>query len=91
MTPAGPVVAEHVTAPGGLGQSLARDELLSQYRAYRTRQARRLIQMLPREAVRPLYRRAIREGFGDESGSDPLGALVRYCESLLPLPPFAEW
>jgi hypothetical protein len=70
---------------------LARDELLIQYEAYRKRQARGLIRLLPREAVRPLYRRALEAGFGERSPGDPLAAFVEYCGTLLPLPPFEEW
>lgn len=66
-------------------------ELLAQYAAYRRRQARGLIRLLPREAIRPLYRRALDEGYGEETAADPLGALLRYCERLLPLPPFDAW
>lgn len=72
------------------------DEWQGRYGAYRRRQAARLVQMLPRDAVRPLYRRArdearrlgaLREG-GEE---DPLALLVGFCERLLPLPPFEVW
>jgi hypothetical protein len=66
-------------------------ELEAQYAAYRRRQARGLIRLLPREAVRPLYRRALAQGCGAEATDDPLGALVSYCERLLPLPPFETW
>jgi hypothetical protein len=45
---------------------------------------------MPREAIRPLYRRALRDGFGAEVG-DPMAALVECCENLLPLPPFEMW
>jgi hypothetical protein len=69
----------------------ALEELEAQYAAYRRRQARGLIRLLPREAIRPLYRRALDEGLGEETTSDPLGALLRYCERLLPLPPFEMW
>lgn len=68
----------------------SRAELMTRYRAYRLRQARALLHMMPREAVRPLYRKAVREGFGAD-GSDPMAALVCYCERLLPLPPFEVW
>ncbi len=66
------------------------------YAAYRRRQAARLLQMLPRDAIRPLYRRArfaaVRDGGGhDVVGDDPLAFLVAYCETLLPLPPFEVW
>ena len=47
--------------------------------------------MLPREAIRPLYRRAREAGHGTVASSDPLAALVDYCETLLPLPPFERW
>jgi hypothetical protein len=80
--PRGPGVGLHRTEQG---------ELEAQYAAYRRRQARGLIRLLPREAIRPLYRRALDEGFGKETASDPLGALLRYCEVLLPLPPFDAW
>jgi hypothetical protein len=52
--------------------------------------------MLPKEAVRPLYRRARLEARSSGDGlagsvHDPLDLLVRYCEGLLPLPPFEVW
>lgn len=68
----------------------SRSELMTRYRAYRLRQARALLHLIPREAIRPLYRRAAREGFGAD-GSDPMAALVLYCERILPLPPFEVW
>ncbi len=83
-----------IRAVSGLGTGQHRpayDELLAQYAAYRRRQARALIRLLPREAVRPLYRRAREGGSGEGSPSDPLALLVSYCESLLPLPPFETW
>lgn len=46
--------------------------------------------MMPREAVRPLYRRARAELDGS-SPDDPLLALVDYCERLVPFPPFDVW
>jgi hypothetical protein len=46
--------------------------------------------MVPREAVRPLIRRAVRKGFHLDA-TDPMVTLVRYCETLLPLPPFDVW
>jgi len=81
---------------GGVGQDVAPAqpsdaELLTRYRAYRRRQARALLHLMPREAVRPLYRRAVREGFGSEAHADPMNTLVACCETLLPLPPFAVW
>lgn len=66
-------------------------ELEAQYAAYRRRQARGLIHLLPRGAVRPLYRRALEQGFAEQAADDPLGALLSYCEVVLPLPPFETW
>jgi len=70
---------------------LSRDELRGRYRAYRRRQARGLLGMLPREAVRPLYRRALGAPGGEDGASDPMRTLLAYCERLLPLPPFEVW
>lgn len=81
-TPAGLEPAAPMALPG---------ELEAQYAAYRRRQARGLLRLLPREAVRPLYRRARAESFGTEAVDDPLAALLSYCERLLPLPPFEAW
>jgi hypothetical protein len=66
-------------------------ELRARYRAYRRRQARGLIRLLPRDAVRPLYRRAVAANGGGSGADDPLEVLVRYCEALLPLPPYEAW
>jgi hypothetical protein len=74
-----------------LTAQVAENELRLQYRAYRHRQARGLVGMLPREAIRPLYRRARRAGYGGDAPGDPLAALVDYCETILPLPPFERW
>jgi hypothetical protein len=72
------------------------DELRERYAAYRRRHASRLLQMLPRDAIRPLYRRARAEAAREGTlegplGDDPLALLVEYCESLLPLPPYDVW
>lgn len=74
----------------------ADEDLRGRYAAYRRRQAARLVQMLPREAVRPLYRRAraecerpALEVVGTED--DPLALLVAFSERILPLPPFEVW
>ena len=77
--------------PIPLETQLTRDDLLLEYQAYRKRQARGLVRLLPKEAIRPLYRRALKAGFGAERSSDPLATLVDYCETLLPLPPFELW
>ncbi len=74
---------------------VSESELHERYDAYRRRQAARLVQMLPREAVRPLYRRArdetARSGEAGLDDRDPLALLLRWCERLLPLPPFGVW
>jgi hypothetical protein len=67
------------------------DDLEAQYAAYRRRQARGLIRLLPREAIRPLYRRALGRHEVVGPVSDPLEALLGLCERLLPLPPFEIW
>lgn len=73
------------TAPSPDGEV---EDLRRRYGAYRRRHAARLMHLVPREAVRPLYRRA---RAGTEDGEDPLELLLRYCETLLPLPPFDVW
>lgn len=72
------------------------EELVTRYEAYRRRQAARLVQMLPRDAIRPLYRRARDEAqrsgaLGPAGDDDPLALLVAFCHDLLPLPPFEVW
>lgn len=71
------------------------DELRARYADYRRRQARALVGMLPREAIRPLYRKALHAaGPGAKrrvEDEDPLERLLRFCEDLLPLPPFEVW
>ena len=79
------------TGPEVALTELSGEELTARYGAYRRRQARALLHLMPREAIRPLYRKAIREGFTGGSESDPMSALVAYCEVLLPLPPFEIW
>lgn len=66
-------------------------ELRARYDAYRMRQARRLVAMMPREAIRPLYRRALRGGGVTALEKDPMTRLVEFCETILPLPPFDVW
>jgi len=68
------------------------EELRIGYHAYRVREARALIGLLPREVIRPLYRKALR-GVSRSDGDvgDPLAVLMDFCESLLPLPPFDVW
>lgn len=75
------------------------EEEARRYRSYRRRQAVRLLDILPREAVRPLYRRAAEEAVRRRvepsavapSDADPLELLLGFCERLLPLPPLEIW
>lgn len=73
--------------------SIPREELQRLYEAYRMRQARALMSLMPREAVRPLYRRARDASDDSPSGAvdDPMSLLVDFCEGLLPLPTFDVW
>ncbi|MFP3947551.1 MAG: hypothetical protein ACLFWG_02375 [Longimicrobiales bacterium] len=65
----------------------------SAYDSYARRQAQGLLDLIPREGLRPLYGRArewaLERGLHDEK--DPLATLLRFCEELLPLPPFDLW
>lgn len=72
--------------------------LRARYEAYCHRQILRLLALMPRNAVRSIYRRArqdlleSRAGAGFEGGSkDPMEALVSFCRRTLPLPPFEVW
>lgn len=63
------------------------------YEAYVRREARGLLDVLPREGVRSLYGRArewAREA-GVHDQKDPMATLIRYCAEILPLPPFSVW
>ena len=64
-----------------------RRELEHWYVLYRRRQARRLVDLLPREAIRPMCRAAAARS----SDADPLERLVAFCSQILPLPPFEVW
>ena len=78
-----------MVASGAAAQpTLEAAELQERYAAYRRRQAARLIHLMPRDAVRPLYRR-VRMAAG--ATEDPMELLLRYCEELLPLPPIDVW
>ncbi|MDX1566761.1 MAG: hypothetical protein R3223_03105 [Longimicrobiales bacterium] len=77
------------------GMPRAREESVgrSAYDAYVRRQAREFLDLIPREGLRPLYGRARawarEQGLHDEK--DPLATLLRFCEVMLPLPPFHVW
>lgn len=65
----------------------------SRYQEYRRRQAKGLISVLPKEAIRPLYAKAREWGrkTGKEVEKDPLATLFLFLEDLLPLPPQEIW
>ena len=63
------------------------------YEEYCRQQVTLLLEIIPREAVRPLYRRAriwaTERGLHDTK--DPMSTLRVFCRELLPLPPFEVW
>ena len=63
------------------------------YEGYCQRQVSRLLELIPREAVRPLYRRARTWAMeqGVHESKDPMSTLRAFCRELLPLPPFEVW
>jgi len=70
------------------------ERLRALYAEYRRREVSGLLALVPREAIRTLYRAAREWGaaYGHEAGSDPMALLLRYVEGeLLPLPPFPVW
>ena len=79
-------------SPGAAGAP-ATSALRRQYGEYCQRQAVGLVELMPREGVRPLYRQArewaVRQGVHDSQ--DPMATLHRFCRELLPLPSFAVW
>ncbi len=80
----------HISDPGMARQD---PHLQSRYEEYRRRQARELVSILPREAIRPIYARAREWGRtrGVRVEKDPLATLVLFLAHLLPLPPFHVW
>lgn len=67
--------------------------LFFRYHAYRQRQVSQLLHVMPREGVRDLYGKARdwAKSQGVHDSRDPMTALLRYCETILPLPPFEVW
>ncbi len=67
--------------------------LRGRYEAYCRQQISLLLEIIPREAVRPLYRRA--RVWATERGlhesKDPMSTLRGFCHEVLPLPPFEVW
>jgi len=80
-----------LSVPAARAEAISGAELAMQYQAYRRREARGLIGLLPVGAIRPLYRRALRESGQRPDRDDPMRLLVSYCERILPLPPFEMW
>lgn len=67
--------------------------LKGRYEEYCRQQVTLLLEIIPREGVRPLYRRArlwATEG-GVHETKDPMSTLRRFCRDVLPLPPFDVW
>ncbi len=63
------------------------------YEEYCRRQVTLLLEVVPREAVRPLYRsaRIWATQRGLHESKDPMSTLRVFCRELLPLPPFEAW
>jgi len=75
--------------------TIVRDDpdLDARYGEYRRRQAKGLVSILPKEAIRPLYARAREWGrsTGKEVEKDPLATFLRFLEEVLPLPSREVW
>ena len=67
--------------------------LSTRYDEYCRRQAKGLVSILPKEAIRPLYGRAREWGrtTGKEVEKDPLATLLLFLREILPLPPRDVW
>lgn len=91
-TPGGASSPEGSCAPAGWPPRDVIDipdgELRRLYADYRLRQARAVLHLMPREAVRPLYRKAQE---GRASGSDPMDVMLAFVETLMPLPTYDVW
>ena len=68
-------------------------DLGSRYDEYCRRQAKGLVSILPKEAIRPLYARARAWGreTGREVAKDPLATFLLFLQELIPLPPRGVW
>lgn len=60
------------------------------YQAYRRLHVTSLVRMTPREAIRPMYRKARVAEF-ENSEADPLETFILFAETLIPLPSFEVW
>ena len=69
------------------------EALKGRYEEYCRQQVTLLLEIIPQEAVRPLYRRA--RIWATERGlhetKDPMSTLRGFCREVLPLPPFEVW
>jgi len=67
--------------------------LKGRYEEYCRQQVSLLLGIIPREAVRPLYRRARTWATtrGLHESQDPMSTLRLFCRDVLPLPPFEVW
>ena len=84
-------------APPGLGDPTVfpsdAEAVKGRFEEYCRQQVTLLLEIIPREAVRPLYRRA--RIWATERGlheaKDPMSTLRGFCRKLLPLPPLEVW
>lgn len=77
-----------VTAHPMRQRSPATSALQERYRAYRLRQGRELLNLMPRDGLRQVIQAyGPRSGVGDVS----LDELAVFCADLLPLPPLSVW
>jgi hypothetical protein len=78
---------------GASGMVQEDPDLSSRYVDYCHRQAKGLVSILPKEAIRPLYARARDWGreTGNEVEKDPLATFLLFLETLIPLPPRSVW
>ena len=67
--------------------------LTGRYEEYCRQQVTLLLRIVPREAVRPLYRHARiwAKERGLHESKDPMSTLRAFCRHILPLPPFGVW
>lgn len=92
-------VLEHSSLPGRQAAPTEPDVvpadrgLRQRYERYCRSQGMALASLVPREAIRPLYRAALesRSQVEAEADVDPLEVLGAFCRKLLPLPPFEVW
>ena len=99
-----PILAQSISTTSGLkqngvdrGVSPSNTAVLRRrYEGYCQQQVSLLLQIIPREAVRPLYRRDRRARTwaterGIHESKDPMSTLRGFCRAVLPLPPIEVW